>query len=603
MREEIIGIDLGTTNSEVAFCVDGKIEIAAENGDPIFPSYVGIDREGKIIAGVEARNQYVLYPDRTIRSIKREMGTDKKFKLGESEYLPQEISAIILRKLKERAEKNLGRRVDRAVITVPAQFSDAQRQATRDAGSIAGLEVLRIINEPTAACLAYGRTASSQAKKILAFDLGGGTFDVSVVNIEEDIVEVISSHGDNHLGGDDMDDLIAEWIARQIYEGQTSPSLISEISRLRLKRTAETAKMHLSDFPHAMIIEDGISTESNGIESIEKELDRTGFNDMIRPLIDRMLSAVHEALADAQLKAKDIDDVVLVGGATRVPAILNTMETELGQRPRRDVHPELAVAYGAGVMAARSMGEKSHRILVDITPYTFGTSCLGMVDGEYGPHLFAPVVKAGTPLPATKAESFYTVQDCQEEVGMQIFQGENRDARKNILVGNFSIKGLSEVPSGNEVILNMRLDLDGILRATAIEKHTDLSKDIKIENALGKLTDERIAESREAISRLFGDDSFPLDGDTQGQEREIDAGDEESNGESNRESNIQRLEVKLRQVSEKVETCSDKMDDVDRTDSKQLLSRLEEALGIPDEVKFNKTLSELDDLLFYLVTE
>jgi molecular chaperone DnaK len=583
MNDPVIGIDLGTTNSEVAVVKDGRITIVEVEGSQLVPSFVALNPREELIVGVEARNQYLAYPERSIRSIKRLMGSDEKVLLGESEYLPQEISAMIIKKLKLAAEDCLGRPVGRAVITVPAQFSDAQRQATRDAGEMAGLEVARIINEPTAACLAYENQRPDRAEKILAFDLGGGTFDVSIVEVEGEVIEVVASHGDNRLGGDDIDDLIADWAVRKIYAGQKSPSPLAPLALHRLKTAAETAKIRLSDYPHSLISEDHLLTESGAAEAIEATLDRGEFEEMIRPLVDKMLLAVYQALADAGLKASDLDEIVLVGGATRIPLIQNVLESELGRRPRRDVHPDLAVAFGAGVMAARLMGQTDHRVLVDITPYTFGTSSLGVVDGVYGPHLFVPIIKAGTPLPVSRAEPFATVCDGQEKVDVTVFQGENPDSRKNIFIGNFLVENLSPVPAGNEIILNMSLDLDGILRVTAVERSTGLTKEITIKDALAMLTDEQIARSKAMISRLFGEE-IP------GDEQEGEPAGESAPG----------LEEKRKALAGRVEELSGKMDETDRADAAGWLAELERSARAGDEREFERVAAELEDLIFYL---
>jgi molecular chaperone DnaK len=365
--------------------------------------------------------------------------------------------------------------------------------------------------------------------------------------------------------------------------------LITDISMLRLQRSAELAKIQLSDYPHAKIIEDNILTKENTREKIMEELSREEFDELIQPLLGKTIYAVHQALADAQLKPKDIDAIILVGGATRSPVVENMLARELGKQPRKDIHPELAVAYGAGVMAARLMGEEKQRILIDITPYTFGTSCLGVVDGEYCDYMYVPVLKAGTPLPASKAESFYTEVDEQEAVEVKIFQGENPDARKDILVGDFRITGLSKVPSGNEIILNMRLDLDGILHVTAIEHATNLSKSVSINNALGKLTDEQIAQSRREIKKLFS--AVP---EAAG-EYEVLPEDEGGRSEADRE-----LRDKFLQINEQVKRAQVKMDEVDKADASRLLNRLEDAYRKKDEAAFAGILAELDDLLFYV---
>ena len=364
----IIGIDLGTTNSEVAVYHEGKVRIVSENGQAMVPSAVSLSPDGQLLVGEEARNSFALYPERTVKSIKRKMGSTDTVKLGEKEFTPQQISAIILRELKARSERFIGSSVSKAVITVPAYFSDAQRQATRDAGTIAGLEVVRILNEPTAACLAYDNSVDDGVKTMMAFDLGGGTFDVSIVHIEGDLVEVISSHGDNHLGGDDFDELIFDRVLKEVYEKQKDADSLNAISVNRLKRAAEAAKIHLTNEYYSRIIEDNLETVNGAKEHLEMELSRDEFESMIESLLSKTLTSVHQAMADASKKPKDIDGIILVGGSSRMPIVSEYLERELGKVPRQDVHPDLAVTYGAGVMAARMMGMSDQRILVDITP-------------------------------------------------------------------------------------------------------------------------------------------------------------------------------------------------------------------------------------------
>ena len=495
---------------------------------------------------------------------------------------------MILRELKNRAEERLGRPVSKAVITVPAQFSDAQRQATRDAGAIAGLEVLRIVNEPTAACLAYGKGGAEEGRNVLAFDLGGGTFDVSVVRVEGDVVEVISSHGDNRLGGDDMDQLIADWITQHVHAQQSKQAPLTTVSEHRVSRCAEIAKIHLTDHPHARIAEDSLETERGTMESINTEIPRSDFEEWIAPFVARTLAAVHKALADAGLPAGQIDEVILVGGATRVPAVQNALERELGKRPRRDVHPDLAVAYGAGVMAARLMGSLDHRVLVDITPYTFGTSAVGILEDRPTPYLFVPVIKSGTPLPVSKTEAFSTLHDEQGEVDVSVFQGESEDARQNTLIGRFLITGLSAVPAGNEIDMNMALDLDGILRVTAVEKMTGLSKDVQIENALAKLSEEDIACSRAQIREMFGEGPEPSGAEGSAPEPgRLLPGDRRTSEE----------------FADRVAGARARMDEVDGRDADELLARLRDAEKASDTQAVGELSGQLEDLLFYVEAE
>lgn len=588
--EPVIGIDLGTTNSEVAVCIDGKIEIVTmDNGSPMLPSVVGLTPEGKLIVGAEARNQFILYPENTIRSIKRKMGSDQKVTLGERSWLPQEISAIILTTLKKAAEKRLGQPVSKAVITVPAQFNDAQRNATREAGQIAGLEVLRILNEPTAACLAYENEAPEKQKNLLAFDLGGGTFDVSVVRMERDVTEVIASRGDNFLGGDDFDKAVADLLADEIYQKQTNPDKLERIAEYRLMKSAETAKIHLSEFAFAKIIESNLLTKSGKSESLDREFSRNDFNTTIRPFIDKALHAVRECLAEARLKPEQIDDIILVGGSTRSLVFQQTIEQEFGKRPHANIQPDLAVAYGAGVMAARLMGEEQHRILVDITPYTFGVSCVGMLNGVMSDHLFIGIIKSGSPLPAAREEVFYTLQDEQEAVEVRVFQGENSDARKNILIGDFRIEGLSPLPAQSEIVMSMKLDLDGILHCTATEKATGKNKHISITNALDKLSAEQITSSAERIAKMFAEEPDSLDLE------------ESDRGESAEKAGADSLALQgtLNKFLGRLDKVSDKLDQEDMEDVERLLDKMREAIQNNDAAAFEENTAELNEILFY----
>lgn len=592
--DPIIGIDLGTTNSEVAVFKDGRVEIVVENNRDMLPSVVGLDNSGQLIVGDEARNQYVLYPERTIKSIKRKMGSDEKVRLGDKEYLPQEISAIILRELKARAERCLGHRVAKAVITVPAYFSDAQRQATRDAGAIAGLEVVRILNEPTAACLAYESTASQSVKNVLAFDLGGGTFDVSVVKMQGDLVEVIASHGDNRLGGDDFDELLLHHILKEYYKQQQTSAALAATSLSRLQRSAEAAKIRLSDDYYTAIIEDNLSAEDGVAVHLETEVSRDQFEAVIGSLLAKTLTSVHHALAQARLKPADIDEAILVGGSTRIPAVSRLLNAEIAVQPRQDVHPYLAVAYGAGVMAARLMGAKDQRILVDITPYTFGTSAFALLNGEYVPYAFVPIIKASTPLPVRRSDLFYTLQDGQDVVDCSIFQGDHDDARQNILVGKFRVEGLSdEAPAGNPIVIHMHLDLDGILRVTATEKRTGLSKNVTIEHSLDKLDADAVARSREQVAQLFG-------GDTLG------GGDLDDEGEAPilAPPDADRHNAgTCREILRRLEAAKARMDDVDRKDAESLANELNAAMANGDDKKIGALITSMEDLLFFLETE
>src|SRR3954468_4498005 len=504
MTEDILGIDLGTTNSEIALYRDRRPEVLGdEQGRLILPSVVGLSEAGELLVGEAARNQFLLYPERTIRSIKRRMGSDARVRLGEREYTPQEISAIILSRQKEIDERRLGRPVRKAVITVPAYFSDAQRQATREAGEIAGLEVARIINEPTAAALVY-EAAQHQGKRILVYDLGGGTFDVSVVRIEEGVVEVISSHGNNHLGGDDFDHKIVEHVLEHLkikhgVDAADRPQVMA-----RILRSAEDAKKRLSDHPYARIAEEYLADKDGTLVNLDLELSRLDYEEMITPFIEETLGAIHIALESAGLASSQVDEILLVGGATRTPLIRRRLAEAFGKDPRGEVDPDLCVAMGAAIQGAAIAGTEVSAVLVDVTPYTFGTSALGELDGELYPYTYIPIIPKNTPIPVRRSEVFYTITDQQSSVEVRIYQGENSDAVENIQIGEFRVDGLSKVPAGNQVSLDLALDRDGILQVSAREKTTGLERRITIDKAMSRYDRAQLEEARQRIGGLFG---------------------------------------------------------------------------------------------------
>lgn len=357
MSEIIVGIDLGTTNSEIAVVQDGKVIVIEDAGNKILPSFVGLSDNNKILVGEPAKNQYALYPERTIKSVKRHMGEEIELELAEQTYTSQEISAIILKRLKAIAESYLNEPVNKAVITVPAYFSDAQRQATREAGEIAGLEVVRMINEPTAAALSY-ETNYKTHKHILVYDLGGGTFDVSVVSFEEDVVEVLASHGNNKLGGDDFDEKIIDYIVDHIKDKFELDISQSRKAMARINRAAEAAKRALSNQPFVMIEEEYLEQKNGTPIHLSLELSRDDYEEMIAEYIDETLEAVHIALNGANLLATDIDEILLVGGSTRTPLVSERLEAEFKQQPRLEVDPDLCVATGAAIQAATIAGHK-----------------------------------------------------------------------------------------------------------------------------------------------------------------------------------------------------------------------------------------------------
>ena len=476
--EMIVGIDLGTTNSEIAILRgDGKAEVIPVEGEFIMPSCVGLDPAGKLIVGHTARNQMVSHPENTILSIKRRMGENTTLTLGNMSMSPEEISSFILAKLKSEAGKHLECPITRAVITVPAYFDDAQRKATRDAGALAGLEVLRIINEPTAAALAY-EAGHEENQRILVYDLGGGTFDVSLVIVENGVVEVKASHGDTHLGGDDFDRLLIDHVTRIFNEKHGIHLMNSGLRAVnRLWVALEKAKRTLSDRPFAVIKEEFIS----GDHHLDMEISRDDYEEMIRPLLRKTMDAVHACLKDALLLPKAIDKIILVGGATRTPLVSRMFEEEIGIEPHHEINPDLIVAMSAAIQGAAIGGVKTKSILVDITPYTFGTRVIAEHEGMFTDNFFVPVIKRNSPLPISKEEIFYTHLDNQEQILVEIYQGEAPLASDNIFIGDFWIKGLSKAGAGNPILLNLELDVNGILKVTAKEKITGLSKTVTMD--------------------------------------------------------------------------------------------------------------------------
>jgi molecular chaperone DnaK (HSP70) len=582
MNEIILGIDLGTTNSEVALYENGKVTIIAGPDGKMLPSYVGLDDKGGLLIGAAAMNQYVLNPERTIKSIKRRMGESAPIALGDRSYRPQEISAMILRQLKHIAEDYIGAPVSKAVITVPAFFSDAQRQATREAGEIAGLEVVKMINEPTAATLVY-ESSHTGSKKVLVYDLGGGTFDVSVVLLEDDVVEVIASHGNNALGGDDFDAAIEQRIVDHLRENEGIAD-ISRQARARIHRAAENAKKHLSAHPFALIEEEYL-LEKDGVPfHLSMELARHDYQEMIAPLLDETFDAVHLVLKDAGLTVAEIDEILLVGGSTRTALVQQRLEEEFGMPPRFEVDPDLCVASGAALQAAMIGGEEVQAILVDVTPYTFGTSVLGEIDGEMTVNKFVPLIKKNSPVPVTRSEVFYTAVDQQEVVDIRVYQGEARDATENIEVGNFVVKGLQKRRAGSEIVATFSLDTNGLLHVSAREKATGLEKSITIANALSSYSEESLQAARLKVARLFDEDA----------DISADISPAHQSGTSN------SRKVQAGAVIDKARGLLDRASEDDREDMIDLIEAINSAISTGDEDDLQDRLDELSEIIFYL---
>jgi len=583
MSDIIIGIDLGTTNSEVAVVQDGRTRILEVDGSKLLPSVVGLTDDGALLIGQGARNQYALYPERTIRSIKRRMGEDTKVAMGALSYTPQEISALILKRLKQAAEQELGQAVSKAVITVPAYFSDAQRQATRDAGELAGLEVVRIINEPTAAALAY-EVDHPQGKTVLVYDLGGGTFDVSVVRVAKDVTEVLASHGNNRLGGDDFDARIVAHLVDHL-NAQGHDPREHRAAMARLTRAAEAAKIALSDAPFALIQEEYLLEHEGAPVHLFLELSREDYEDMIAPYIGETLEAVHIAVKGAGLSASDLDEVLLVGGATRTPLVQRRLEADLRMQPRSEVDPDLCVATGAAIQAAVIAGQQVGSVLVDVTPYTFGTSAIADLNGQMYPYTFVPLIRKNTPIPVTKSEAFETFHDGQRSIIVEVYQGEDPDALNNTEIGSFRIDGLSDVPAGNVIITTFSLDVNGILHVSSKEKRTGLEAHITIDNATARFASDELAAARERIAALVdGVEQGPASGDgSQGDA----AGD-------------RREAVAARALVEKAERLMEGANAEDRDDLVDGIEAVHEALSRDDGAALEEAVAQLADLIYYL---
>jgi len=578
MKDIIIGIDLGTTNSEVGLIKDGKVEVLEiQKGTQQLPSYVGFDEQGDLLVGEAARNQYLIYPERTIKSVKRHMGEDTQLLLAEKQYTPQELSAMILRHLKQVAEKETGQAISRAVITVPAFFSDAQRQATRDAGEIAGITVERIINEPTAAALAY-EVDNSQARTILVYDLGGGTFDVSVVKMERDVVEVLSSHGDNQLGGDDFDQKIIAHILQYLEKEYGTDASTDARVMSRITRAAEDAKIALSTQPYYTIEEEHLLEHQGSSVHLSLELAREEYEQMIAPFIDQTMQAVHTALDGAGLRVADIDEILLVGGSTKTPLVRDRLEQDLNLQVRLDVDPDLCVASGAAIQAGMIGGEEVSAVLVDVTPYTFGTSALGELNGNFYPECYVPIIKKNTPIPVTRSESFFATHDGQNKVKVNVFQGENEDALQNKAMGSFMIEGLKNVKEGDAIIATFSLDINGILHVTGMEKKTGKKESLRIDNAISRFQEEALEQAKQHIDTLFSEDD------------------------SSESSNDQDTVAPDPALIGKARNLRDSLEGDDKEDISEVIEDLEQAISAGDASKIQQATEELSDLIYYLET-
>lgn len=494
----VVGIDLGTTNSGIAYMEGGKPQIIPNaEGKRLTPSVVGITEKGEIIVGELAKRQAISMPDRTVRSIKRHMGEDYTVEIDDKQYTPQEISAMILRKLKNDAKEYLDEEIEKAVITVPAYFNDSQRQATKDAGRIAGLDVLRIVNEPTASTLAYG-LGKKEEMKVLVYDLGGGTFDVSILDVAEDVYEVMSTSGDTKLGGDDWDQRVMDWIVDE-FKKEHGIDLSEDLTAMqRIKEAAEQAKIELSTVKETNINLPYITADESGPKHIDLDLTRAKLEQMTEDLVQKTMGPLRRALSDAKLEPEEVDKILLVGGATRMPMIQESVRGIFGKEGEKSINPDEVVALGAAVQAGVLSGETKDILLLDVTPLTLAVETLG---GKA-----TPLIPRNTTIPTKKSKVFTTAADGQTAVDIHVVQGERPLAKDNMSLGKFQLVGIPPAPRGTpQIEVTFDIDANGIVNVKAEDKATGNEQSITIK-ATTNLSEDEIEDMVEEAEKYAEDD-------------------------------------------------------------------------------------------------
>ncbi len=495
---KIIGIDLGTTNSCVAVMEGGEASVIANaEGARTTPSVVAFTKTGERLIGQVAKRQAITNPERTVISIKRDMGSDRKVAIDDKQYTPQEISAMILSKLKADAESYLGEKVSQAVITVPAYFNDSQRQATKDAGKIAGLEVLRIINEPTAAALAYGMDKDNE-QKIMVYDLGGGTFDVSILEIADGVFEVLATNGNTRLGGDDFDEKIMNYLVEEFKKENNIDLSTDKIAMQRLKEAAEKAKIELSGVTTSNINLPFITADATGPKHLDVTLTRSKFDELTADLVEKTMEPTRKALADAGLSVSDINKVLLVGGSSRIPAVQEAVKNFIGKEPHKGINPDECVAMGAAIQGGVLSGDVKDIVLLDVTPLSLGIETLGGV--------FTKLIERNTTIPAHKTQVFSTAADNQTSVEIHVLQGEREMAAYNKTLGKFSLTGIAPAPRGiPQIEVSFDIDANGIVKVSAKDMATGNVQDITI-TASTNLSDEDIDKAVKEAEKFAEED-------------------------------------------------------------------------------------------------